>query len=122
MDYATKHIAVPPTAESIWEIQGNNEPIISESRVKVRILIDHEQIATFCRKWTVEEIPLFGSVLCDDFRAKINVDVSVSFEADAPWSLWDLVSMRDELIRMFGRNVDLVEKGRCKILFGGTKY
>lgn len=53
---------------------------------------------------------LFGSVLRDDFGPESDVDVLVSFADDAPWSLWDLTAMRDELAAMLGRPVDLVEK------------
>lgn len=53
---------------------------------------------------------LFGSVLRDDFGPDSDIDVLVSFEPGAPWSLWDLSRMRDELEEIFGRSVDLVEK------------
>lgn len=49
-------------------------------------------------------------MLRDDFRPDSDVDVLVSFEPDAPWSLWDLSRMREELEEIFGRGVDLVEK------------
>lgn len=38
------------------------------------------------------------------------MDVLVSFDEDAPWSLWDLIAMHDELADLFGRPVDLVER------------
>jgi predicted nucleotidyltransferase len=75
-----------------------------------RIPIDHPWIAEFCRKWRITEFALFGSVLREDFGPDSDVDVLVSFEPDAPWSLWDLFDMRDELAARFGHRVDLVEK------------
>jgi predicted nucleotidyltransferase len=69
-----------------------------------------EKIEEFCRKWQVIEFALFGSVLRDDFRPDSDVDVLVSFGAEAPWSLYDIVEMADELKQMFNREVDLVEK------------
>ena len=75
-----------------------------------KIDIDREKIAEFCRKWQIVEFSLFGSVLRDDFRPDSDVDVLVSFAADAPWSLMDIVTMRDELSEMLGREVDIVEK------------
>ncbi len=72
--------------------------------------IPMDRIEAFCRKWKIRELSLFGSVLRDDFRPDSDVDVLVSFEADAPWDLFHLVEMRDELIALFGRDVDLVEK------------
>ena len=53
---------------------------------------------------------LFGSVLRDDFTPESDVDVLVSFDPDATWSLWDLTEMRDELVALVGRPVDLVER------------
>ena len=79
-----------------------------------RIPIDHQRIAEFCRKWRITEFALFGSVLRDDFSPDSDVDVLVTFAADAPWSLLDVVSMIDELKAIFGRDVDLVEKGAIR--------
>jgi len=72
--------------------------------------IDSGQIADFCRRWKVTELALFGSVLREDFRPDSDVDVLVTFEPGAPWTLWDLSRMRIELEAIFGREVDLVEK------------
>ena len=74
------------------------------------IAIPQEQIVAFCRKWKVTELALFGSVLREDFRADSDVDVLVTFEEGASWSLWDLIAAQDELRELFGRDVDLVEK------------
>jgi uncharacterized protein len=76
----------------------------------IQVPVDREAIVRFCRKWRVTELALFGSVLRDDFGRESDVDVLVSFEPDAPWSLWDLIAMRDELQELFGRRIDLVEK------------
>jgi len=76
----------------------------------LRIPVDRDRLADFCRRWRITELAFFGSVLRDDFRPDSDVDVLVTFEPDAPWSLWDLSSMRWELEEMFGRAVDLVEK------------
>jgi len=69
-----------------------------------------EGIAAFCRKWRIVEFSLFGSVVREDFRSDSDVDVLVTFEAEAPWDLWDLIDMREELRGLFGREVDLVEE------------
>ena len=79
-----------------------------------RIPIDHQRIAEFCRKWQITEFALFGSVLRDDFRPDSDVDVLVTFKDHAPWSLWDLPDMSDELARVLGRDVDLVSKRALK--------
>ncbi len=77
---------------------------------KVGIDVPTERIVSFCRKWKVIEFAFFGSVLRDDFSPDSDIDVLVSFESDAPWSLLDIVTMKEEMEGMFGREVDLVEK------------
>ena len=74
------------------------------------MIIPKKKIAKFCNRWKVVEFSLFGSILRDDFRPDSDVDVLVSFAADAKVSLFDLVEMQDELKTIFKRNVDLVEK------------
>lgn len=74
------------------------------------IAVDRNEIAGFCRRWKVEELALFGSVLGGNFSSDSDVDVLVTFARHAEWSLFDLVDMRDELREIFGRDVDLVEK------------
>jgi predicted nucleotidyltransferase len=78
--------------------------------VQARIPIPRERIAAFCRRWKIAEFALFGSVVHGDFGPESDVDVLVSFAPDATWSLLDLADMAEELKRLFGREVDLVEK------------
>jgi predicted nucleotidyltransferase len=79
-----------------------------EGRLPIDLPLD--QIAAFCERWKITEFALFGSVLREDFRPDSDVDVLVSFQPRAPWSLWDLVEMQEELGAIFGRPVDLIEK------------
>jgi predicted nucleotidyltransferase len=78
----------------------------------MKLSLPYEQIAEFCRKWNVSEFALFGSVLRDDFRPDSDVDVLVSFPSyDATPSLFEHVEMQDELVKIFGRRVDLLTRG-----------
>lgn len=79
-------------------------------RVNGNLEVADEQIEDFCRRWKVIELALFGSVVRDDFGPESDVDVLLSFEEGAPWSLWDIVDMQDELERVFGRKVDIAER------------
>jgi hypothetical protein len=67
-------------------------------------------IADFCRRWKIKELALFGSALREDFGPESDVDVLVTFDADAHWTLFDMVHMQDELKALFGRDVDLVSR------------
>jgi predicted nucleotidyltransferase len=78
--------------------------------MSVNVPVDHVAVADFCRQWKVTELSLFGSVLRDDFRPDSDLDVLVTFAPDAPWSLLDLLTMREQLRNLFGREVHLVEQ------------
>jgi predicted nucleotidyltransferase len=78
---------------------------------KVGLPVSLEAISSFCRKWSVDELALFGSVLRDDFSPASDVDVLVTFSPEAGVSLFDFVEMQDELENLFQRKVDLVSKG-----------
>lgn len=72
--------------------------------------ISENKLTELCRKWKVIELSLFGSILRDDFGPDSDIDVLVVFQPEAPWSLWDLMDMKEELEVLFGRPVDMVEK------------
>jgi uncharacterized protein len=75
-----------------------------------KISISHPELVELCKRWKITELALFGSVLSDDFRPDSDVDVLVTFDPDANWSLFDLVELKAELKTLFGREVDLVER------------
>ena len=72
--------------------------------------VSSEALNAFCQKWRVRELALFGSVVREDFCPESDIDVLATFDDGAPWSLWELGEMTEELKDIFGRKVDLVEK------------
>jgi predicted nucleotidyltransferase len=78
--------------------------------MSVGISVDRQTIASFCQRWRIAELALFGSVLRDDFRADSDVDVLVTFDDGAKWSLFDHMAMEEELSGLLGREVDLVSR------------
>ncbi len=84
---------------------------MKRGEVQTRLEISQDQIASFCRRWMVAEMALFGSVLRDDFRPESDVDVLVDFVPEAAWSLFDISRMRLELSSLLGREADLVQVG-----------
>ena len=77
---------------------------------KLPIELPEDKIAEFCDLWMVSELALFGSVLRDDFHSDSDLDFLIAFSPDADWSLLDHASMQQELMVMFGKDVDLVSK------------
>ena len=53
--------------------------------------LPRDELATFCRRWQITELAIFGSALRNDFRPDSDVDLLVSFAPDARRSLMDLV-------------------------------
>ena len=78
--------------------------------MRKRFSIPRKKIAEFCKRWSINEFALFGSVLRADFRADSDVDVLVSIDPRAHIGLFELIDMKLELQDMFKRPVDLVEK------------
>lgn len=76
----------------------------------LQVHLPEQKIAEFCQQWHIAEFSLFGSVLREDFRADSDIDVLVTFAADAQWGLLDMVRMKRELEEILGRKVDLVSK------------
>jgi predicted nucleotidyltransferase len=66
------------------------------------IEIRMDKVEALCQKWRVRELALFGSVLRDDFGPDSDIDVLVSFEDDAPGSLWELTNIQDEISALPG--------------------
>ena len=81
---------------------------------KPKINIPKNKIEEFCRRWKIKEFALFGSVLREDFRPDSDIDVLVSFAPDGGITFDNRVEMLDELAEIFGREVDLVEKGAIR--------
>ncbi|MEX0715786.1 MAG: nucleotidyltransferase domain-containing protein [Planctomycetaceae bacterium] len=76
----------------------------------IHIELPMESVEAFCRKWKIRELSLFGSVLRDDFGPESDVDVLVTFDSDATWTLWNVIEAEQELGEMLGREVDLVQR------------
>jgi len=74
------------------------------------IKIPRQAVESFCLRWQIKELTLFGSVLRDDFRPDSDVDVLVHFDPEARHTLFDLARMQEELQHILGRNVDLVSR------------
>ena len=84
--------------------------IISSMQRKKKFRIPRKKIAEFCKRWSINEFALFGSVLRADFRPDSDVDVLVSIDPKAHIGLFEIAEMGLELEELFKRPVDLIEK------------
>ena len=74
--------------------------------MSLKLSVDRERLAEFCRQNGARRLAVFGSALRDDFRPDSDVDVLIEFEPGRTPGLrffW----MQDELSRLFDRTVDL---------------
>jgi predicted nucleotidyltransferase len=76
--------------------------------MNANVQLDRDALAAFCRRWGIRELSVFGSALREDFGADSDLDFLVSFRQGACWDLWELVAMRDDLMSIVGREVDIV--------------
>jgi len=75
-----------------------------------KIQLDRDMLASYCRKWRIRELSVFGSALREDFGPESDVDFLVSFESGTPLDIDRLLDMKEELETRLGRPVDIVEK------------
>lgn len=74
----------------------------------VRITVDRERLAEFCRKHHIRRLALFGSALRDDFGPESDIDILVEFEPGHTPGLLGIARLERELTVIFdGRKVDL---------------
>jgi predicted nucleotidyltransferase len=72
--------------------------------------VTRESIESFCGKWKIQELAVFGSVLENTFGPESDIDVLATFAKDAEWSIFDHSRMSDELSSLLGRRVDIVDR------------
>jgi predicted nucleotidyltransferase len=72
--------------------------------------VSEERIRSFCVRWSITELALFGSVLRDDFGPNSDIDVLATFDSASQRTLLDEAQMEIELEDIFGRKVDLLSR------------
>ncbi|MGD8406513.1 MAG: nucleotidyltransferase domain-containing protein [Anaerolineales bacterium] len=78
----------------------------NSSRVKIKI--PKKELNEFCKRYHIQRLALFGSVLGDNFRKESDVDVLVSFQPNAKIGFITFSRMQREFAELLNRPVDLV--------------
>jgi predicted nucleotidyltransferase len=68
-----------------------------------------EAVEAFCRKFGVDQLALFGSVVREDFGPQSDVDVILRFKSGYGFTFENTPDIQDALESIFGRNVDVIE-------------
>ena len=85
---------------------------------QVRVSINRDELALFCRKYGVCRLSMFGSILRQDFDPnQSDVDMLVEFAPGVHKSLFKLAEMQDVLGQMLGLKVDLTTPGSLSKYF-----
>lgn len=73
-------------------------------------MLDREALAGACERYGVVRLRMFGSAATGGFDpATSDLDFLVDFGADAPKGVAPFLGLKEELQRIAGRDVDLVE-------------
>lgn len=78
------------------------------------IRIPRKKLQTFCQRYQVRRLALFGSVARGEARPESDVDFLVTFQPGAQIGFLTLGRMQRELAEMFHRPVDLVPQDGLK--------
>lgn len=75
---------------------------------QLKIEVNGDELARFCRQHHIRKLSFFGSVLRSDFRPDSDVDVLVEFAPGHVPGLFQLAGMERELSGLLGgRKIDL---------------
>ena len=74
-----------------------------------------QKIVALCKKYKVNKLFVFGSILTDRFNEDSDVDLVVSFNKSEISDFFDnYFDFKNSLEELFGRNVDLLEEQTVK--------
>jgi len=76
----------------------------------VAVELPMDVLADFCRRWKIARLELFGSALRGDFGPDSDLDFLATFAPDARWTLFDHFHMENELVKLLGREVDILTR------------
>jgi predicted nucleotidyltransferase len=74
------------------------------------ITLPMDRISEFCKRWNIRELAVFGSFLRDDFAEQSDIDLLIDPKPGVKWALPDYLAMEEEMAKLLGRRVELVER------------
>ena len=70
--------------------------------------IPEANIQSFCQRWKIIRLEVFGSALTEEFSDTSDIDLLVEFAPDFHRTLSDQIKMQEELEELFDRKVDFI--------------
>jgi predicted nucleotidyltransferase len=80
-----------------------------------RLGLSDAEIIHFCQQWGITKLALFGSILRDDFHAKSDIDLLVTFHPQARQGLLTLAKIKPELEARLNRPIDLIPESSIQM-------
>jgi len=74
---------------------------------KLPLEVPKRRLEALCRRHGVKRLGVFGSAARGETTGSSDVDLLVEFGSKAQTSLFDMVRLKEDLSRLFGRKVDL---------------
>ena len=78
------------------------------------VFLNYDDVVHLCKKYSINELSIFGSSIRDDFTKNSDIDILVSFNKDSGITLFDIMNLEKEFSLLLNRKVDIVEKEALK--------
>jgi predicted nucleotidyltransferase len=88
--------------------QHGSSGVPALGRLHPSLVVSRRALARLAHRFRLQRLAVFGSAVHADFRPDSDVDVVLEPAPNARLSLADLVELRAELEKLFGRDVDVV--------------
>lgn len=95
--------ALPARAPAVQEARARYEV----GSGKLPLDVPKRRLEALCRRYGVKRLGVFGSAARGETTGSSDVDLLVEFGNKAQTSLFDMVRLKEDLSRLFGRKVDL---------------
>ncbi|MEO8399631.1 MAG: nucleotidyltransferase domain-containing protein [Ignavibacteriaceae bacterium] len=69
--------------------------------------IKENDLKDICKRYSIKELSLFGSVLRNDFNSASDIDLLYVFENNTRYSLFDMVQIKEDFEKFFERSVEV---------------
>jgi uncharacterized protein len=106
----TRHGRPIAAIVSIADLDRLEHTTEMRTNIESALRIGRDVLTEICARHHVRELSIFGSALRQDFGPESDIDLLVEFQPNAKVGFIELGRLEAELVRLFGRRVDLVPK------------
>ena len=78
------------------------------------VFLEYNDVIKLCKKYSINELSIFGSSIREDFTQNSDVDFLVTFDQNSKVTLFNIIELENEFAKLLGRKVDILEKESLK--------